>query len=623
MEPRKKGLILQLLGLVLLELLCLCLGETYHFKWNITKTSYTRLNSTKKILTVNGQFPGPALHVRKGDRVFINVANYGTYNITLHWHGVKQLRNPWSDGPEYITQCPVQAGANFTYEINFITEEGTLWYHAHSDWSRATVHGAIFIYPKLGASYPFPKPYSEVPIILGNWYKGDVMEIIETALEGGGEPNKSDAHTINGQPGALYSSSKAGMFKMEMQKGKTYLLRIINAGMNEEMFFSIANHSLKVVGSDGGYLKPIKTAYIMITPGQTMDCLLKADQTLSHYYMAAKAYSSADGVAYNNSTTTAIIKYKGSYTPPSSPFFPTLPDYNDTDAATNYTSLLRSLASKDHPVDVPKSFDIRVYTTISVNILPCANNSCDGPGGSRFSTSLNNISFRNPSIDILQAYYKRIKGVYKTNFPDDPPYYFNFTADELPSNLSTPKVGTKVKVVDFNSTVEVVFQGTNLNSGENHPMHLHGFSFYWVGWGFGNFNKTTDPKGYNLVDPPEINTVGVPKNGWAAIRFRANNPEAPLEFVGTVREQVMARGQLSTVQGDSMLPAIKEVVELDDLQLAEGGPHLEGNRQLDLGRFFRVLNKETNAIRFVSFSDEARVSGSGGDLDGDGITVIH
>ncbi|XP_043721945.1 laccase-14-like [Telopea speciosissima] len=525
MELKKKGLILELLGLVLFKLLCMGLGETYHYKWNITETSYTRLCSTKKILTVNGLFPGPAIHVRRGDTVFINVVNHGTYNVTLHWHGVKQPRNPWSDGPEYITQCPIQAGASFTYEINFSSEEGTIWWHAHSDWSRATVHGPIFVFPKLGTSYPFPKPYSEVPIIIGSWYKGDVMEILEEALVGGGEPNTSDAHTINGQPGDLFPCSKAGTFTTLVEKGKTYLLRIVNAGMNEDMFFAIANHSLTVVGSDGSYLKPTTTKYIMITPGQTMDCLLKADQSLGHYYMAARSYSSGVGVAYDNTTTTAIIKYNGTYTPPSSPSFPTLPYYNDTDAATAYSTRLRSLDSKDHPIDVPKSIDTQIYTTITINTLPCDNNTtCDGPNNSKLSASLNNISFREPSTDILLAYYRKIKGVYESNFPNEPPYYYNFTADDLPSNLSTPTVGTKVKVVEFNSTVEIVFQGTNLNSGENHPMHLHGFSFYWVGWGFGNFNKTTDPKGYNLVDPPEINTVGVPKNGWATVRFRADNP---------------------------------------------------------------------------------------------------
>jgi hypothetical protein len=69
--------------------------------------------------------------------------NFGNY----YRHGVKQPRNPWSDGPENITQCPIKPGKNFTQEIIFSDEEGTLWWHAHSDWTRATVHGAIIISP--------------------------------------------------------------------------------------------------------------------------------------------------------------------------------------------------------------------------------------------------------------------------------------------------------------------------------------------------------------------------------------------------------------------------------------------------------------------------------------------
>lgn len=82
-------------------------------------------------------------------------------------HGVKQPRNPWSDGPEFITQCPISPGTNFTYEIIFSTEEGTLWWHAHSDWTRASVHGAIVILPATGTAYPFPKPSEEEVIVFG------------------------------------------------------------------------------------------------------------------------------------------------------------------------------------------------------------------------------------------------------------------------------------------------------------------------------------------------------------------------------------------------------------------------------------------------------------------------
>ncbi|KAI8016754.1 Laccase-14 [Camellia lanceoleosa] len=90
--------------------------------------------------------------------------------------------------------------------------------------------------------------------------------------------------------------------------------------------------------------------------------------------------------------------------------------------------------------------------------------------------------------------------------------------------LEIPKKTRQVKILKYNSTVEVVFQGTNLVAGIDHPIHLHGHSFYVVGWGFGNYDKFKDPLTYNLVDPPLLNTVAVPRNGWITIRFKANNP---------------------------------------------------------------------------------------------------
>ncbi|BFG40987.1 hypothetical protein CerSpe_272610 [Prunus speciosa] len=79
-------------------------------------------------------------------------------------------------------------------------------------------------------------------------------------------------------------------------------------------------------------------------------------------------------------------------------------------------------------------------------------------------------------------------------------------------------------MINYGEGVEIVFQGTSIIADEKHPMHLHGFIFYLVGIGSGNFNSTTSPTTYNLVDPQEVNTIGVPKNGWAAIRFVADNP---------------------------------------------------------------------------------------------------
>ncbi|KAK3426130.1 hypothetical protein EUGRSUZ_F02652 [Eucalyptus grandis] len=550
MEMRCSGGVqmLQILGLVLVLGIPNCEAVLRH-KFVIKETNYTRLCSTKSILTVNGQFPGPTLYAHKGDTVIVDVYNKANYNVTIHWHGVKQPRNPWHDGPEYITQCPIKPGGKFTQNVTFSLEEGTLWWHAHSDWTRATVHGAIIVYPKESTSYAFAKPHTEVPIILvyehaGEWWKQDIVDIYDEFLQSGGDPNISDAYLINGQPGDLYPCSKQDTFKLVVEYGKSYLLRVINAALQDILFFAIAGHQVTVVGTDASYTKPLKVDYITISPGQTIDLLLEANQPKDHYYMAARVYSSATGVEFDNTTTTALIQYKGRYTPSSPPPLPYLPYYNDTAASVNFTGRLRSLASGEHPVPitVPQTVTHKFLFTVSVNTFPCVNDSCAGPNGSRLAASVNNISFVSPSISILQAYYYHIKGVFGTRFPSKPPLEFNYTADYLPLAVRTPRNGTEVKVLKYNATVEMVFQGTNVVAGTDHPMHLHGTSFYVVGWGFGNFDKKKDPKKYNLVDPPLQNTIAVPKNGWAAVRFQAFNP-------GTTIATLMLTRFFSSIEG--------------------------------------------------------------------------
>ncbi|KAJ3703873.1 hypothetical protein LUZ61_007578 [Rhynchospora tenuis] len=506
-------------------------AKTRNHTFIVQETPCTRLCHTKNILTVNGQFPGPTIYAWKGDTVIVKVINHAKKNITLHWHGVAQPRNPWTDGPEYITQCPIQPGANFTQQIQLTDEEGTLWWHAHKDFDLNTVHGLLIVYPKQGTTYPFNKPHKEFPLILGEWWKKDVNSLLEEALQSGGEVPASDANTINGQPGDFLPCSKNYTVKVHVEHGKSYLLRLINAGLTNGYFLAIAKHNLTVVGTDGSYTKPYATDLVYIAPGQTMDVLIKANQfqnSSSHprYYIVARPYVGNTRVDYDGNKTTAILEYETNYTTiPARPLLSSLPAIGDTDAVAKFADGLRSLADKDHPIDVPKTINEHMYITVSINDVPCPpNKTCKDPLGKKYAASLNNVSFEFPQINILHAYYNSIPGVYTTNFPDKPTYYFNFTSDDIPTDLILTKKATKLKMLNYNTTVEIVFQGTNIGIGENHPMHLHGQSFYVVGRGTGNFDKKKDPLTYNLVDPPMESTVGVPKNGWATIRFRAVNP---------------------------------------------------------------------------------------------------
>ncbi|XP_034687413.1 laccase-17-like [Vitis riparia] len=508
-------------------------GLTRHYKFEIKLQNVTRLCHTKSIVTVNGRFPGPRIVAREGDHLLIKVVNHVQDNISIHWHGIRQLQSGWADGPAYVTQCPIQTGQSYVYNFTIVGQRGTLFWHAHISWLRSTLYGPIIILPRRNASYPFEKPHKGVPIIFGEWWNADPEAVISQALQTGGGPNVSDAYTINGLPGPLYNCSAKDTFKLKVKPNKTYLLRFINAALNDELFFSIANHTLTVVDVDAIYVKPFETKTLLITPGQTTNVLLKTKPNFPNatFLMTARPYVTGLGT-FDNSTVAGILEYELPSGSPHSTLFikklplfkPTLPPLNDTSFAANFTSKLRSLASPQFPANVPQKVDRHFFFTVGLGSSPCdQNQTCQGPNGTKFSASFNNISFALPTTALLQAhFFGQSNGVYKPDFPITPIIPFNYTG--TPPNNTLVSNGTKVVVLPFNTSVELVVQDTSILGAESHPLHLHGFNFFVVGQGFGNYDPNKDPAKFNLVDPIERNTVGVPSGGWVAIRFLADNP---------------------------------------------------------------------------------------------------
>ncbi|XP_021912089.1 laccase-17-like [Carica papaya] len=526
------------MGAFLLSFISICsllpqsaVGITRHYKFDIKLQNVTRLCHTKNLVSVNGKFPGPRIVAREGDRLLIKVVNHVPNNISIHWHGIRQLRSGWADGPAYVTQCPIQTGQSYVYNYTIVGQRGTLFWHAHISWLRSTVYGPLIILPKRGVPYPFPKPHKEVPMIFGEWFNQDTEAIINQALQTGGGPNVSDAYTINGLPGPLYNCSAKDTFKLKVNPGKTYLLRLINAALNDELFFSIANHTLKVVEVDAVYVKPFETETILISPGQTTNVLLNTKPHFPNatFLMTARPYVTGQGT-FDNSTVAGILEYgfplNGIHSKDLTLFKPILPPLNDTSFATNFTKKLRSLANKEFPANVPQKIDRRFFFTVGLGTNPCKkNNTCQGPNGTMFAASVNNVSFAMPTTALLQAhFFGQSKGVYTPNFPISPIIPFNYTG--TPPNNTMVSNGTKLVVLDFNTSVELVMQDTSILGAESHPLHLHGFNFFVVGQGFGNFDPNKDPAKFNLVDPVERNTVAVSPGGWVAIRFLADNPGA-------------------------------------------------------------------------------------------------
>ncbi|KAJ6325034.1 hypothetical protein OIU76_012176 [Salix suchowensis] len=286
-------------------------------------------------------------------------------------------------------------------------------------------------------------------LLLGEWWNANPIDVVREATRTGGAPNSSDAYTFNGQPGDLYNCSSQDTVIVPIDSGETNLLRVVNSALNQPLFFTVANHQLTVVGADASYVKPFTTSVLMLGPGQTTDVLISADQSPSRYYMAARAYQSAQNAPFDNTTTTAILEYKSSTCAAKNcssnkPIMPPLPAYNDTATVTTFTKSFRSTGKNFVPTDI----DENLFFTIGLGLNPCPPNfnkssQCQGPNGTRFTASMNNVSFVLPSnFSLLQAHHQRIQGVFTTDFPANPPRKFDYTENgvgELQSIESPPE----------------------------------------------------------------------------------------------------------------------------------------------------------------------------------------
>lgn len=302
---------------------------------------------------------------------------------------------------------------------------------------------------------------------------------------------------------------------MEVEAGKTYLLRIINAAVNAELFFKVAGHSFTVVAADASYTNPHPTDVIVIAPGQTVDALMTASAAPGRYFMAAHAFESktaANPPPFDNTTATAVLRYKGvpDYAPAA---MPELPPFTDVVTAGRFYWSMTGLRRPGDPV-LPKTVDHSLVVGFGLDQVPCS------PEQTKCQTfavlaSMNRYSFKFPDkVSLLEAFFRGVPDVYSEDFPG------------FPSPAPAPRKVTSVRKVNFNDVVEVVLQSQEYSTAlgtENHPIHLHGHDFFVLAQGLGRFHPSMESK-FNLVNPQVRNTIVVPAGGWAVIRFTANNP---------------------------------------------------------------------------------------------------
>jgi FtsP/CotA-like multicopper oxidase with cupredoxin domain/peroxiredoxin len=256
--------------------------------------------------TYNGNFPGPTLRVRPGDKLRVKLKNSlpageslhpppdtpGAFNWTnLHTHGlhVSPIR------PSDDVLLHIGPGSEYQYEFQIPPNHpcGTFWYHAHH-------HGSVALQLSsgmAGALIVYGSGLDEVPEIKAARDKIMLFQQIAYRMnaQGVGEVLDKDVYGTGDPNGCRFQTTINGVLApvIQMAPGEVQRWRLIHAGLEETLALGIIDSSLvawpvpfREIAVDGlatGTIKPLSR--VVLQPANRSEVLVKAPTEAGVYFL--------------------------------------------------------------------------------------------------------------------------------------------------------------------------------------------------------------------------------------------------------------------------------------------------------------------------------------------------
>jgi iron transport multicopper oxidase len=511
---------------------------------------------------VNRPFPGPLIRATLGDTLRIRITNMMRDQATaIHFHGLHMFENPWADGTEHITQCPIGIHETFIHEFN-VTQTGTFWYHSHNaqQYADGLIGPIIFDHDPIEQRYNYGS--NDYIIMLQEWYHETWPDIM-TAYQGphGAYPGSvpfypwpPTSFLINGhgqfdcrtsdcsqnvtwpdscgqlQPtqciplrAPFFGPCKPNAHPVDeflCLPGKQIRLRLINAASGIPFRFWIDQHNLTVVARDSIEISPITVSYLHIPIGQRLDLIVTCNQNPSLKYIifvaSRNSFQPAHIITGPTPTiwTTALLTYPESNVNARSMNSAEMMDFDPDDPYFEYQAL-KPLVPRFAPPAIRRvtlAFAVHWNERQGIDALE--------------EWGVNNITFEPPKEPLLQGNF--LDGTLK-----------HVLADEYSGRVNNTHA-THVQYFEYGQTYEVVMIN---NDPQQHPWHLHGYSVDFIAAGKlphiqpitcnSKKRRQADEIDLNTILPPLNSTppvisVGdsfnIPRDSYVVFRFTANNP---------------------------------------------------------------------------------------------------
>ncbi len=287
------------------------------FYLNIGKSIVNFSGSPAIATTVNNMYPAPTLIWREGEEVTIYVTNNLNEDTSLHWHGIILPNN--MDGVPKLTFDGIKPGETFTYKFK-VKQSGVYWYHSHSGLQEQSgIHGAIVIKPKEKEPYEYDRDYL---IELSDWTDEDPKSVyrklkIHSEYYGMNNRKIGDFFDEVKEKGFSRAFSDRKMWnRMRMsnrdlsdvtgmtykylinsyraedkhtflfQRGERIRLRFINSSAMTFFDIRIPKLKMKIVASDGNYVKPVEVDEFRIGVAETYDVIVEPQDNQAYAIFA-------------------------------------------------------------------------------------------------------------------------------------------------------------------------------------------------------------------------------------------------------------------------------------------------------------------------------------------------
>ncbi len=218
--------------------------------------------------TYNGNYTGPVLRARPGDRMSLRLVNRLAEPTNLHFHGLHVSPSGISDNV-FLTVDPGQS-QEYVLDIPASHPAGTFWYHPHRHPIAA---GQVF--QGLAGVIIIEGDLDQAP---GVAQARDLLMVLKdiSLTAQGTVPQPTMNDLMNGREGPVVTVNGEQNPEIQARPGETVRLRLVNASPSRFYRLSLGGVPFHVVATDGGPLaRTVQRDELLLPPGKRYEAVVQ------------------------------------------------------------------------------------------------------------------------------------------------------------------------------------------------------------------------------------------------------------------------------------------------------------------------------------------------------------